>query len=100
MVCVQPDRAPTIIVACGPRRMSDAMSTTYDTDMFEPLAIGNWTLKAEVSDDRAISRMRGGRGANAARGMSSANVRPPSAMIPMMYQRARGGRSRSKTCPV
>src|SRR5882672_1178704 len=38
--------APTIIVACGPRRMSDAMSTTYDTDMFEPLAIGNWTLNA------------------------------------------------------
>ncbi len=27
------------------------MSTTYDTDMFEPLAMGNCTLKAEVSDE-------------------------------------------------
>ena len=34
--------APTIIVAWGPRSISEAMSTTYDTDMFEPLAIGNW----------------------------------------------------------
>ena len=48
---LQPLAAPTIIVACGPRRMSAAMSTMYDTDMFEPLAIGNWTLKADVSDD-------------------------------------------------
>ena len=48
---LHPLAAPTIIVACGPRRISAAMSTMYDTDMFEPLAIGNWTLNAEVSDD-------------------------------------------------
>ena len=28
VVWLQPLAAPTIIVACGPRRMSDAMSTT------------------------------------------------------------------------
>ena len=55
VVWLQPLAAPTIIVACGPRRISAAMSTTYDTDMFEPLAIGNWILNAEVSDE---SRMR------------------------------------------
>ena len=31
------------------------MSTTYDTDMVEPLAIGNWTLNAAVSDERKVS---------------------------------------------
>ena len=51
VVWLQPLAAPTIIVACGPRRIRAAMSTTYDTDMFEPLAIGNCTLKAEVSDE-------------------------------------------------
>src|ERR1700676_1351804 len=44
---LQPPAAPTIIVACGPRRISEEMSTTYDTDMFEPLAIGTCTLNAE-----------------------------------------------------
>ena len=56
---LHPLAAPTIIVACGPRRMSDAMSTTYDTDMFEPLAIGKWTLKADVSDDSSTKNSRG-----------------------------------------
>ncbi len=41
VVWLQPLAAPTIIVACGPRRISAAMSTTYETDMLEPLAIGN-----------------------------------------------------------
>ena len=56
---LQPLAAPTIIVACGPRRISAAMSTTYDTDMFEPLAIGNCTLKAEVSDDSRTRKTSG-----------------------------------------
>src|SRR3989442_248401 len=56
--CAQPLRAPMIIDVWGPRRMSAAMSTTYDTDMLEPLAIGNWTLKAEVSDERRTRKSR------------------------------------------
>src|ERR1700681_1157879 len=60
----QPRAAPTIIVACGPRRISEAMSTTYDTDMFEPLAIGNCTLNAEVSDERRMRNSSGGTGAS------------------------------------
>ena len=72
VVWLQPLAAPTIIVACGPRRMSAAMSTTYDTDMFEPLAIGNWTLKADVSDDSRTRKTSGRTGVNVARGSSSA----------------------------
>ena len=37
------------------------MSTMYDTDMFEPLAIGKWTLNADVSDDRTMKKRSGGR---------------------------------------
>jgi hypothetical protein len=31
----------------------------YDSDMFEPLAIGNWTLKAENSDERRTRKSSG-----------------------------------------
>src|SRR5215471_4480504 len=91
---LHPLAAPTIIVACGPRRMSDAMSTTYDTDMFEPLAIGNCTLNADVSDESRTKNSSGSRGVNVARGTSAPNVTAPRTMTPMMYQRARGGSSR------
>src|SRR5438445_8676211 len=95
--CVHALAAPTIIVACGPRRISEAMSTTYDTDMFEPLAIGNWTLNADVNDESAIRKSRGRIGVNVARATSAANVIAPTTITVMMYQRDRGGRSRSKT---
>ena len=97
---LQPLAAPTIIVACGPRRISDAMSTTYDTDMFEPLAIGNCTLNADVSDESSTRKRSGSTGENCARGTSATKVTAPSAMTVMMYQRARGGRSRSKELQV
>src|SRR4029077_17234029 len=97
---LQPLARPTIIVACGPRRMSDAMSTTYDTAMFEPLAIGKWTLKADVSDDSSTKKSRGSTGAMVARGTNTPNVTAPRTMTPTMYQRARGGSSRSKACQV
>src|SRR5580765_4359993 len=93
---LHPLARPTIIVACGPRRISDAMSTTYDTDMFEPLAIGKCTLKADVSDDSSTKNSRGRTGVMVARGTSTPNVTAPTIMTPMMYQRARGGSSRSK----
>ena len=67
------------------------MSTTYDTDMFEPLAIGNWTLNAEVSDDRRTKNSSGMTGVNVARGTSVAKVTAPATMTLAMYQRARGG---------
>src|SRR6202163_1683560 len=76
---LQPPAAPTIIVACGPRRISEAMSTTYDTDMFEPLAIGNCTLKAEVSDESRTRKRRGTMGVNDARGTNTKNVSAPHA---------------------
>src|SRR5215472_6595777 len=56
---LQPLSALTIIDTCGPRRIRAAMSTTYETDMFEPLVIANCTLKADVSDERPI-RMASG----------------------------------------
>src|SRR5262245_3172013 len=87
----------TSMLACGPRMMIAAMSTTYDTDMFEPLAIGNCTLNAEVSDDRRIRKTSGRIGVNVARG-SSVKIRiAPNAITARMYQRPRGGTSRSKT---
>ena len=64
--------------------------------MFEPLAIGNWTLKADVSDDSRTRNSSGTMGVSVARGTSSAKVSAPSAMTARMYQRPRGGRSRSK----
>src|SRR5260221_9107469 len=85
------------MVGWVPRRMRAAMSRTYETDMFEPLAIGNCTLKAEVSDDRNTRKTSGRTGVNVARGSSRHNVAAPRAMTKMMYQRPRGGRSRSKT---
>src|SRR3954451_11502513 len=88
VVWLHPLAAPTIIVACGPRRISAAMSTIYDSDMFEPLAIGNWTLKAEKSDERRTKSTSGAAGAGVACRISSANVTAPSAMIVRMYQRA------------
>src|SRR5258706_6721368 len=99
---LQPLAAPTIIVACGPRRMSDAMSTTYDTDMFEPLAIGNWTLKADVNDERTTSSSSGGIGQrdSGCRASMNTNVAAPRPIIATMYRRARGGKSRSKTPQV
>src|SRR5476649_2879955 len=100
VVWLQPLAAPTIIVACGPRRISAAMSTTYDTDMLEPLAIGSWILKAEVSDDARTRNISGMMGESGARGTSAQNVSAPSAMTATMYQRPRGGRSRSKALTV
>src|SRR5262249_62333470 len=93
---LEPLAAPTIIVACGPRRISDAMSTTYDTDMSEPPVIGNWTLNADVSDDSRTRKRSGRIGDHSARGTSAPKVAAPSAMTRRMYQRPRGGRSRSK----
>ena len=93
---LQPLAAPTIIVAWGPRRMSDAMSTTYDTDMFEPLAIGKCTLNADVSDESRTKKSRGRIGVTVARGTRVPNVTTPRTMTPTMYQRAFGGSSRSK----
>lgn len=37
---LEPLAADTIIVACDPCAISEAMSTTSDTDMFEPVARG------------------------------------------------------------
>src|SRR5258708_4993533 len=97
VVWLQPLAAPTIIVACGPPRMSAAMATTEDTDMLEPLAIGNWTLNADVSDDRKTRKTSGSTGVKVARGSRRMSVAAPRAMTKMMYQRPRRGRSRSKT---
>src|SRR5579862_8428512 len=88
------------MVACGPRRMSEAMSTMYDTDIVEPLAIGSCTLNAEVSDERMTRNSQGRTGTNVARGSRSASVSAPSAITVRMYQRPRGGRSRSKRLKV
>ena len=68
--------------------------------MLEPLAIGNWTLKAEVSEESRTRMTRELIGVNSARGSSSAIVTAPSAITVTMYQRARGGRSLSKTLQV
>src|SRR5713226_1197426 len=68
--------------------------------MFEPLAIANCTLKAEVSDDSSTRKISGTIGEKVARGMSAQNVSAPSAITQMMYQRARVGRSRSKSSQV
>ena len=54
--------------------MSAAMSTTYDTVMLVPLAIGNRTLNAEVSDERRMRISSGSTGVNVARGRSSPKV--------------------------
>src|SRR5215213_5024421 len=93
---LQPLAAPTIMVACGPRRMSDAMSITYDTDMFEPPAIGKWTLNAAVRLESRTRDTSGRTGVNCAREIRAANTATASTMTETMYQRARGGRSRSK----
>ena len=77
--------------------MSAAMSTMYDTDMLEPLVMGNWTLKTEVSEERRTKKSRGSTGENCARGNSEKKVTAPNKMTAMMYHRARGGRSRNKT---
>src|ERR1700687_1965092 len=70
--------------------------------MFEPLAIGNCTLNAEVSDERRTRNSSGGTGVSAPGWSESMRLKvsAPSTIIPMMYQRARGGRSRSKTGKV
>ena len=93
---LQPLAAPTIIVACGPRRISEAISTTYETDMFEPLAMGRETLKADVSDESRTRKTSGKNGVKVARGSSTASATAPSAMTVQMYHRARRGRSLSK----
>src|SRR4051794_34044198 len=64
--------------------------------MFEPLAIGNWTLNAEVRDESRTRNSSGMIGVNWARAMKSAKIAAPSAITEQMYQRARGVRSRSK----
>jgi hypothetical protein len=68
--------------------------------MFEPLAIGNWTLNAEVSDDSRTRKTSGASGVIVARGSSVPKTTTPSAITKMMYQRPPAGRSRSKTCQV
>ena len=65
--------------------------------MLTPLAIGKWTLKADVNDDSRTSTRSGSRGTNVARGTSRANVSPPATITERVYHRALGGRSRSKT---
>ena len=60
------------------------MSTTYDTDMFEPLAMGNCILNDAVSDDSRMSSSSGRIGEKAARGSSAQNTIAPSAMIARM----------------
>ena len=65
--------------------------------MLEPLAIGNWILNDEVSDDSTIMRASGRIGVKVARVTRRPKVSAPSATTAMMYQRPRGGRSRSKT---
>ena len=64
--------------------------------MLEPLAIGNWILKADVSVERKMRIVSGNTGVSVARGRSRPKVAVPSAMTAMMYQRARAGRSLSK----
>src|SRR6187399_1535313 len=64
--------------------------------MLEPLAIGNWILNEDVSDDRTTMRTSGRTGVKTARETSRPKVSVPRTMTPMMYQRPRGGRSRSK----
>src|SRR5882762_9917610 len=68
--------------------------------MFEPLAIASCTLKAEVSDDSSTRKISGTIGVTLARGRKAQNITAPSAMTKRMYQRARGGRSRSKSTQV
>jgi hypothetical protein len=65
--------------------------------MFEPLAIGNCTLKADATDDRNTSSSSGSTGVKVARGSSRTSVVAPRAMTKTMYQRPRQGRSRSNT---
>ena len=97
---LQPLAAPTIMVACGPRRMSDAMSTTYETDMFDPPAMGKCTLNAAVKLEMSTRNRRGSTGENCARGMKATKTTAARTMTETMYQRARGGRSRSKELQV
>lgn len=68
--------------------------------MFEPLAIGNWTLNVDVSDESSTRKTSGAIGVKVARGTSSANVSAPSAITATMYRRPRGGRSLSKAPQV
>ena len=68
--------------------------------MLEPLAIANGTLKADVSDDRRTRTRRGTIGVTVARGTRAPKVTAPNAMTHSMYQRARGGRSRSNLLKV
>jgi hypothetical protein len=68
--------------------------------MFEPLAIGNCTLKAEVSDESRMRMTRGAIGAKVAPGKNMTKTNAPSAMTETMYRRARGGISRSKAKTV
>src|SRR5438552_3084460 len=63
--------------------------------MLEPLAIGKWTLKAEVSDDTSTRRRSGRTGVSAPRGTSAAIASAPAEVTMTMYQRAAGGSSRN-----
>ena len=76
------------------------MSTMYDTDMFEPLAMGKWTLNVDVREERTMKSSSVGTGVSVARGTSAAKTTAPAAMTPTVYQRARGGRSRSTAASV
>jgi len=82
--CAHPLTAPTIMVECGPRRMSVRMSTTYETDMFEPLAIGNWTVNAEVNDESKTKKAIDTEAERSARGNSTTRVPSPATMTEMM----------------
>ena len=64
--------------------------------MLEPLAIGNWILNEDVSDDRTTMSTSGSTGVKTARETRRPKVSPPRTMTAMMYQRPRGGRSLSK----
>ena len=68
--------------------------------MLDPLAIGNWTLNADVSEESRTRNTSGSSGVNVARGSSAARVTAPAVMTAMMYHRAWDGRSLSKTVQV
>jgi len=59
--------------------------------MFEPLAIANCTLNADVSDESRTRKTSGTSGVKVARGTRTPKVTAPSAMTQTMYHRAPAG---------
>jgi len=63
--------------------------------MLEPLAIGKWTLKAEVNDESRTSSRSGRTGVSRAWGSSRIRAAAAAAVTATIYQRAGAGRSRN-----